>query len=157
MSENKVSQQITNVLHRAVDLLSRREHSAQELSQKLQKKGFGENDIELAIIRLQEENLQSDDRFTESFVNERIRRGHGPIKIMHELRQRGVAENMVENYVNAEEEQWLSLVQLQYQKKYANLKVRDYSEWSKRARFLQGRGFTSAQIRNAINSVDVLD
>ena len=157
MSENKVSQQITNVLHRAVDLLSRREHSAQELSQKLQKKGFGENDIELAIIRLQEENLQSDDRFTESFVNERIRRGHGPIKIMHELRQIGVAENMVENYVNAEEEQWLSLVQLQYQKKYANLKVRDYNEWSKRARFLQGRGFTSTQIRNAISSIDVLD
>ena len=157
MSENKVSQQITNVLHRAVDLLSRREHSAQELSQKLQKKGFAENDIELAIIRLQEENLQSDDRFTESFVNERIRRGHGPIKIMHELRQKGVAENMVENYVNAEEEQWLNLVQLQYQKKYANLKVRDYNEWSKRARFLQGRGFTSAQIRNAINSIDLLD
>lgn len=157
MSENKVSQQITNVLHRAVDLLSRREHSAQELSQKLQKKGFAENDIELVIIRLQEENLQSDDRFTESFVNERIRRGHGPIKIMHELRQKGVTENMVENYVNADEEQWSNLVQLQYQKKYADMKVRDYTEWSKRARFLQGRGFTSTQIRSAINSIDELD
>ena len=157
MSGNKVSQQITNVLHRAVDLLSRREHSAQELSHKLQKKGFAENDVELAIIRLQEENLQSDDRFTESFVNERIRRGHGPIKIMHELRQKGVAESMVENYVNADEEQWSNLVQLQYQKKYADMKVRDYTEWSKRARFLQGRGFTSTQIRSAINSVDELD
>ncbi len=154
MSESK---QIANVLHRAVDLLSRREHSAQELSQKLQKKGFAENDVELAIIRLQDENLQSDDRFTESFVNERVRRGHGPIKIMHELRQKGVAEHMVENYVNVEEGQWLSLVQLQYQKKYAGMKVRDYNEWSKRARFLQGRGFTSAQIRSAIDNIDELD
>lgn len=154
MSESK---QIANVLHRAVDLLSRREHSAQELSQKLQKKGFAENDVELAIIRLQDENLQSDDRFTESFVNERVRRGHGPIKIMHELRQKGVAEHMVENYVNVEEDQWLSLVQLQYQKKYAGMKVRDYNEWSKRARFLQGRGFTSAQIRSAIDNIDELD
>ena len=157
MSENKQSQKIANVLHRAVDLLSRREHSAQELSQKLQKKGFAENDVELVIIRLQDENLQSDDRFTESFVNERIRRGHGPIKIMHELRQKGVAEYLVENYVNIEEDHWLNIVQLQYQKKYANMKVRDYAEWSKRARFLQGRGFTSTQIRLAIDSIDELD
>ena len=157
MSENRKSQEIKNVLHRAVDLLSRREHSAQELSQKLQKKGFAENDVRLAIIRLQDENLQSDERFTESFVNERVRRGHGPIKIMHELRQKGVAEHMVENYVNIEEDQWLNLVQLQYQKKYSDMKVRDYNEWSKRARFLQGRGFTSAQIRSAIDSIDELD
>ena len=157
MSENRQSQEIKNALHRAVDLLSRREHSAQELSQKLQKKGFAENDVRLAIIRLQDENLQSDERFTESFVNERVRRGHGPIKIMHELRQKGVAEHMVENYVDIEEDQWLNLVQLQYQKKYSDMKVRDYNEWSKRARFLQGRGFTSAQIRSAIDSIDELD
>ena len=157
MSVSKQSQQIANVLHRAVDLLSRREHSAHELSQKLQKKGFTENDTKIAIIKLQDEKLQSDDRFTESFVNERIRRGHGPVKIIYELRQKGIAEYMIEQYVNIDEDQWLNQIQLQYQKKYANMEVNSYDEWSRRARFLQGKGFTSAQICSAINSVNDLD
>ncbi len=113
--------------------------------------------IESVVAKLQAENLQSDDRFTESFVNERKRRGHGPIKIQYELRQKGVSSMLVESYVDAQEYEWTQLAQLQYQKKYANKEVSNYNEWTKRARFLQSRGFTTSQIRASIvftNEVD---
>lgn len=149
--------QLNSVLHRAVDLLSRREHSAEELKTKLQQKGFELNDVEQTIIRLQNENLQSDDRFTESFTNERKRRGHGPVKIQHQLRQKGINDQLIEQYIDAQDEKWIHLAQLQYQKKYADKEVNDYNEWTKRARFLQGRGFTSAQIRATVTLINEVD
>jgi regulatory protein len=46
----------------AMDLLSRREHSTYELTQKLKKRGFDMDAIETALDRLQQENLLSDSR-----------------------------------------------------------------------------------------------
>jgi regulatory protein len=68
-----------------MDLLARREHSAHELRQKLEKREFDRDEIELALEVLQQNNLQSDARFTESYVNHRTNAGLGPIKIAHEL------------------------------------------------------------------------
>ncbi len=149
--------EFTAVLHRAVDLLSRREHSAKELSEKLQRKGFAVEIVGKVVEKLIADRLQSDDRFTESFVNERKRRGHGPIKIQHELSHKGVSSMLIEAYVDVQSHEWFELAQLQYQKKYANTGVNNYNEWTKRARFLQSRGFTTPQIRASVifsNEVD---
>jgi len=143
-------QQLTKILHRSIDLLARREHSAKELTDKLIQKGFDIELVSLTIERLQQEKLQSDLRFTESFVNERKRRGHGPIKISHQLHQKGVASEIVESFLDPESAEWKELAMRQYQKKYTNPQVSNYNEWSKRARFLQGRGFTSTQIRATV-------
>ena len=66
-----------------MDFLARREHSFFELSQKLIKK-FPDTAPEqlTAIIKtLQDENLQSDDRFAESYVRYRRSRGFGFLHI----------------------------------------------------------------------------
>jgi len=137
-------------MHRAVDLLARREHSQLELTNKLQKKGFAEGVVHNVLAELQANNLQSDDRFAEAFVNERVRRGYGPIKIRYELNQKGISEQLIESYIYLNSHQWSELAQIQYQKKYRNMPVNDYKEWSKRARFLQSRGFSSEHIRASI-------
>jgi len=150
IEEKERTKQLTAVLHRAIDLLSRREHSASELYSKLSNKGFEPEFINQTLERLQAEKLQSDERFTESFINERKRRGHGPIKIQHQLYQKGVRDDLIELYLQPESTEWLDLAQQQYQKKYTNPHVNNYNDWSKRARFLQSRGFTSDQIRSTV-------
>ena len=157
MDEDVRKKQLASVLHRAIDLLARREHSALELKTKLNQKGFDSADIEQTIIRLQEDNLQSDDRYTEAFVNERKRRGHGPVKIQYQLQQKGIVPQLIECYIDPQDQEWVNLSQLQYQKKYADTPVSNYNEWSKRARFLQGRGFTTAQIRATVSMINEVD
>ena len=157
MESELQQKEFSSTLHRAINLLARRDHSAEELKIKLNQKGFDSISIERVIDHLKAENLQSDDRFTESFVNERKRRGHGPIKIQHELKQKGVSSLLIEAYVDSQHPEWTQLAQLHYQKKYTNKEVNNYNEWTKRARFLQGRGFTTPQIRASVIFLNEID
>ena len=145
-----IQKAINSSMHKAISLLAIREHSAVELLTKLTQKGIDENIADIVLQQLQEQGLQSDSRFIESFVNERIRRGYGPIKIQYQLLQKGIANELISEYVNIDQELWLEKAQIQYQKKYKDTCATDYKEWGKRARFLQGRGFTSEQIRHSI-------
>ena len=78
-----------------MNLLARREHSTRELRDKLLVRGFEEDEITPALQLLSQEGLLSDERFTESFIHWRIGRGSGPLKIRAELRQRGVADEII--------------------------------------------------------------
>ncbi len=68
-----------------MDLLSRREHSCTELRRKLALREFAEDEIDQAVTALAAEGLASDERFAESFVTARVRRGQGPRRIQLEL------------------------------------------------------------------------
>lgn len=135
---------------KAIYLLARREHAAAELRDKLSQKGFSSQAVEEALEQLREQNLQSDERYAEVFVRSRAQRGHGPVKIRNDLRQREVAEHLIDDLIGDSDHDWLSLAHQQYQKKYRNTPVSNYNEWSKRARFLQSRGFTTSQIKTVI-------
>ncbi|MCP1316121.1 regulatory protein RecX, partial [Halomonas sp. 707D7] len=74
----------------AIQLLARREYSRAELFDRLVKKSFEADDIQTCLDALEEQGLQSDARFAESFVRTRILRGQGVIRIKQELRLRGV-------------------------------------------------------------------
>lgn len=137
--------------NRALDLLARREHSASELSTKLISKGFAEADVDKSLVLLQDNNLQSDQRFAESYVRSRVSRGFGVVKITSELYQRDVNDSLVAAALDPYQGKWIAIGMETYQKKYRNGAVNNYNEWSKRARFLQSRGFTSNQIRKIID------
>ena len=55
----------------AMRLLTRREHSCQELKQKLERKGFNAGLVEDITAQLQQEGLLSDVRFAESYQRSR--------------------------------------------------------------------------------------
>ena len=55
------------------------------------------------------EGLQSDERFTESFVHHRVNMGQGPVKIQQELRQRGVDQSLIEDALAVDSFDWMSL------------------------------------------------
>jgi regulatory protein len=129
-----------------MDLLARREHSADELRQKLKLREFDDEEIELAMESLQRDNLQSDSRFTESYINHRIRAGLGPVKISLELRQRGVAEDLINDYLARLTVDWGELLERQRIKKYGDEIPIDYAQKMKQARFLQNRGFSPESV-----------
>ncbi len=126
----------------AVRLLSRREHSAFEIRDKLFKRDFDEAEIEQAIIELQQGGWLSDERFTEAYIRMRQQKGFGPVRIAIELNERGVSENIVDACLLISDESWRQTLQQQYLKKYKNRPITDYNDKAKRIRFLQYRGFS---------------
>ena len=126
----------------AVRLLSRREHSAFEIRNKLSQRDFENKEIEQAIVELQQGGWLSDERFAEAYVRMRQKKGFGPVRISIELNERGVKENIIDAYLPADDDIWLQILNQQYLKKYKNKPIEDYNDKAKRIRFLQYRGFT---------------
>ena len=125
-----------------MDLLSRREHSRFELEQKLKSRGFESEEIDIALDMLQAENLLNDERYAESYLHQRMLKGFGPLKIRHEMLERGVASDIVELQLEAMEDEWSELMQQQREKKFGSQLPEPYQERMKQARFLQNRGFS---------------
>jgi len=135
----------------AVNLLSRREHSALEIRDKLLKRDFDEDEIKLTIKELQQGGWLSDERFAEAYIRMRQLKGFGPVRITIELNERGVDENIIDTYMRATDDSWQLTLEQQYRKKYKNSKAGDYNEKAKRIRFLQYRGFSLDKIYQLID------
>ena len=124
-------------------MLMRREHSRLELFQKLQTKGFDVDVVNESISKLVEQNYQSDDRFSEEFIQMRFNQGKGPVKIASELKMRGI------NTFDLSVFDWFQLAKEIRQRKFGDLSSLDFKETAKQKRFLQSRGFTLDQINQA--------
>ena len=127
----------------AMKMLMRREHSKLELFQKLQVKGFNVCIINDSISKLVKQNYQSDERFAEDFILMRFNQGKGPVRIVSELKMRGI------NTFNLSAFDWFELAKEIRQKKFGNQLPLDYKEIAKQKRFLQSRGFNIDQINQA--------
>ena len=124
-------------------MLMRREHSKLELFKKLQLKGYDDDVINSSISKLVEQNYQSDDRFSEEFIQMRFNQGKGPVKIASELKMRGI------NTFDLSTFDWFQLAKEIRQKKFGDVSSLDYKETAKQKRFLQSRGFNLDQINQA--------
>ncbi len=135
----------------AVRLLSRREHSAFEIRDKLLKRDFEESEIAQAIIELIQGGWLSDERFAEAYIRMRQQKGFGPIRISIELNERGVEDSITDTYLHPHDDAWLLSLIKQYEKKYKNKTIEDYNDKAKRIRFFQYRGFALDAIYKVIN------
>jgi regulatory protein len=121
--------------------LSRREHSRLELVTKLSKKDYSEEDIQAALVRIDQHDLQSDERFAEQFIRAKLLKLNGPMLIRYELKQRGIDESLIIDFLDQQQIDWLQVAQALYEKKYGSKEVSDYQEKARRMRFLQSKGF----------------
>ena len=138
----------------AMDYLSRREHATHELFQKLLQKEYDSEDISAALQRLTDQDLLSDSRFTEAFINQRINRGSGPLKIRAELRQKGISDAMIEKFLNERDVLWQESALAVRTKKYGSELPSDLKEKVRQNRFLQSRGFSTEHINYAMRHDD---
>lgn len=133
----------------AMNFLAMREHSAAELRQKLQKKFEVPDLIAAAVEDLTLRNLQSDERFTEAFIKMRIRQGKGPIRILYELKEKGIEKNLAVSLTNPDDRAWIDLAKEVCERRFNQLAPLSQKEKARMIRFLHYRGFTSAQIQQA--------
>ncbi len=144
----------TSARRLAMNLLARRDHSRQELTEKLGRRNIEPLTLESVIDRLTEEGLQSDGRFAESYSHSRMQRGRGPVRIRMELEQRGVSEAPIETAIAALDVDWRNLARDVRHRKFGGGAPGSYKERARQARFLQHRGFSHDQIRAAMATED---
>ena len=114
-------------------------------------KGFDAPDVTRVVAELKQGGFQSDYRFADSFVYNRVQRGYGPVRIRRDLRERGVADEVIDAVLSARDEDWVARLGEVHAKKFGNNNPTDYKEQMRRARFLQYRGFSNDQIRRLLN------
>ena len=134
----------------AVRLQARREHSRSELRRKLVHKGHEAEAVDEVLDRLAAQRYQSDARFVETFVRHRVQQGYGPVRIVAELRERGVDESDAEAGIAAADADWHVLARDVALKRFGDAPAADAREWAKRARYLQSRGFPADMVRRAL-------
>jgi len=139
----------------ALGLLGRREYGVEELRQRLVHKGAEAAITDRVLKSLIEENLVSDQRFTEMYVRARLSRFFGPLKIRGELRSRGIADPLISQVLPSEQETWFDIAsQWAARQRRGEL---DYAGRAKIYRSLINRGFTSEQANVALNSLNTPD
>ena len=144
------SEAFTVIYNKALDLVSRREHSQYEITQKLNKR-FPETMpiIEEVVKKLAVNNILNDERFAEMYLNSRARKGFGPKKIEMELNFKKVDSSLIAIAIE-EYESWTENAQNELLKKFKGIKPTDYNSKMKQKQFLFNRGFSSQIIERIL-------
>lgn len=125
---------------RAMRYLARREHSRAELHAKLHPYVQEGEDLEAVLDDLEKRNWLSDARAATQWVDAKRSR-FGSQRIAHELRQKGIPENLIADAMPQLKETELDAAREVWQKKFGVL-PQDAKEKAKQIRFLQSRGFS---------------
>ncbi len=136
---------------KALAYLARREHSELELQQKLlaylpQAEGnevialdAHHQMVDAVIADFKQRGWLSEQRFTEQMIHARQQK-FGSMRIAHELREKGIAEDIVEAALAQVKTSEFANALSVWKKKYDAL-PQNRDDWAKQARFLQSRGF----------------
>ncbi len=134
----------------ALASLCMREHSVKEITDKLTRKEYQADSIEIVVKECLKDNYLNDQRFAEIFWRSRARKGFGPNKIAMELKRKGISASMIDDTSQQEELDFYQVVKDIYVKKYKGVAIGDLKDKMKRQNYLYQRGFDSELIRTVI-------
>jgi regulatory protein len=120
--------------------LARREHSRAELHQKLQSHVQEGENLDAVLDELEKRNWLSDARAATQWVDAKRSR-FGTQRIAHELRQKGIPENLISEALPQLKETELDAACEVWRRKFG-IQPQDAREKAKQIRFLQSRGFS---------------
>lgn len=131
----------------AINLLARREYSEAEIRYRMQQKAFSEQDINNAILYLQQKNWQNDQRFCESYIRSRSQKGYGLARIKQELTHlKGINSAIIAEVINEMDIDWAELALTVLQKKFPDFtQVNDLKTKQKIWRYMTSHGFSPEQ------------
>ncbi|MCK8516463.1 recombination regulator RecX [Methylonatrum kenyense] len=135
---------------KAVRLLARREHSRKELQRKLRQRQYPESLIADTLELLEQRGYLDNQRFAEAFIRERIGKGHGPLRITADLRERGIKDGMIRALLDAAEVDWQQQAAVVRERRFGTAPPANRTEWGRQGRFLAGRGFSAEQVRRVL-------
>lgn len=144
------------IYKKAIDLLSRREHSREELAQKLRLKSSASDEILDALLPelldgLSDQGYLSDERYAEMVIRSRFAKGQGPIRIRLELKQKGIDAAIINSNFDEFDADWFELAATTQRKRFGERPL-DLPARAKQMRFLASRGFSSEHIEYALSS-----
>ncbi|NLY34381.1 MAG: recombination regulator RecX [Alcaligenaceae bacterium] len=138
-----------SLLARAINLLSRREHSELELSRKLLPHAESLEELEQVLARLKKENWQSNQRFTHTFAQQKSSKW-GAAKILQELKHHKLnAEDISDIKEELEQTEQQRAYEVWF-KKFRGVKYETPQEYARQIRFLLSRGFSSEVVRKIV-------
>jgi regulatory protein len=172
MQQAAAKQDAARVYNAGLNLLARREHSSKELKQKLGRR-FVDALVDEACAGLKHNGLLSDERFAEAVIHSRTAKGYGPRHIAQELSQKGVAKEVIKEFLDERDAHWVghardaALKKLRTTSRLAEAfrdlqndaagaeEVREHQQQMTLARqklsaFLGRRGFSSEMVRAAL-------
>jgi regulatory protein len=129
----------------ALACLARREHSRFELARKLAQSGHAAEEIAALLDDFEARNWLSDRRYAESYVADH-RAKSGAVKLAYELRQRGIADTIIEAVLKDNRDSELERAREVWRKKFGTQPATP-QEKAKQMRFMQSRGFSLEMIR----------
>ena len=137
---------------RALGYLARREHSRLELERKLKPHAQTSEELSFLLDALEQRGFLSAVRMVEQVIHMRKNR-FGSQRIAHELREKGIAENLIaEALPNIREAEQESAREV-WRKKFGAMPA-DAKELARQMRFLRGRGFAAEAIHQVLRHPD---
>lgn len=132
-------------------LLSQRDMSRYSVKQKFMQMAQDRSDIEPILDKLEEYGYLNDERFAENYARGcREVRSYGPIKIKFKLKEKGIAERLIAQYVDDKDEAWHQLAFNLRERKFGDIPP-DYETKSKQSKFLLSRGFSFDHVKSAFS------
>ncbi|MGB0965391.1 MAG: regulatory protein RecX [Litorivicinus sp.] len=132
---------------RALGWLARREYGFEELVSRLVRDAdLDRTEAQALVQRLADNNLQSDERFVESFVRSQLNKCRGPIRIRADLRQRGISEGLWRDAL--EGINWHELAEQRRSRKFGEVLPTEPSERARQMRHLAAQGFPESVVRD---------
>ena len=131
---------------KAVSLLAIREHTKKELKEKLENKGYREDEISSSLERLEKEGYISEERFAEVFIRSRLKKSpEGRNILFCRLMEKGCPRDISSN---ALDEAWENRLWFDPLKRELEALTRRKGEEYAVAKMKQ-KGFTNSEIREA--------
>lgn len=139
---------------RALRYLAQREYSRAELERKLLSHFSASPRLEITLLldSLEQRGLLSDQRVVEQVIQMRRRR-FGNQRIVHELKQKGIDEHLINGALPDLKETELAAAYQIWKKKFQTSPM-NIKERSKQIRFLMSRGFSMAVINQVFSHAD---
>ena len=147
----------TDIKRYVYDLLARREYSRQQLEAKLTQRCEDPALINRVLEQFAQAGYQSDLRFVESHIRQRVQQGYGAKRIRYELGQKGIDSaiysDLLEEAIGGDDSAALDYVL----RKYGSRPCEDEKERAKRIRHLASRGFGFDEIQQALKRQSCLE
>jgi regulatory protein len=152
-----MSRPARDALQVAYSVLARRDHFTSELIAKLGRRGFPACEVDEAVARCRELGYLDDDRVAARFVEQYgLHRGWSPLRLVAEMRRRGVDEAVAERAVAAR----TGLAHQALTTSLARLERREAEGWwalpARKARMvssLVNRGFDAEEATSAVDEL----
>lgn len=147
-------------LNRAAALCARSEQAPHDIRDKLVKWGLNASEADSIVARLVEQGFLDEVRFAIAFTKDRFAfNGWGRIKIAHQLRMKGIPDEVVSESLTAiDDERYRERLLELLRTKWRAVKDREpRAAWAAMMRFAASRGFEAGISSECVKQITRLD